>query len=322
MALKADHAEAQVAARLAGRRCAPPRRCNRTEAIKARWTLHTRFGRRSEALELVQEWVESVASQTSAELQAADVAVGAIGAPDCMLQLDLQFPDIAALETFWHTLPAKEHKAWLQRIQAVVSEHQGGPAWTVFHTIPCHVNASQTSADTKEHITTPTSSAAKNVSSHSNEAPPAAAALSAAITSQLSHPAIAPAPSILDLPATTAAEGSTSIVLPGAEGFDDDLPESSEAAPRKRASKARRRGRSKQGAGPQESPTGGADMPLRVGGGIKIAAGGAPAGSRLAAMVGDTDYFDSAAEENHDGPGAGPNGAESTKRGSTKVDMP
>lgn len=31
--------------------------------------------------------------------------------------------------------------------------------------------------------------------------------------------------------------------------------------------------------------------PLRVGGGIKIPAGGGPAGSRLAAMVGDEDYY-------------------------------
>jgi hypothetical protein len=34
-----------------------------------------------------------------------------------------------------------------------------------------------------------------------------------------------------------------------------------------------------------------ATVPLRIGGGIKIPAGGAPAGSRLAAMVGDEDYY-------------------------------
>lgn len=49
-------------------------------------------------------------------------------------------------------------------------------------------------------------------------------------------------------------------------------------------------------AGPEEyrsavEPAARATGPLRVGGGLKIAAGGAPAGSRLAAMVGDDDYY-------------------------------
>lgn len=37
--------------------------------------------------------------------------------------------------------------------------------------------------------------------------------------------------------------------------------------------------------------------PVRVGGGIKIPAGGAPAGSRLAAMVGDSEYYEQAARD-------------------------
>lgn len=89
-----------------------------------------RFGRRTETLELVQEWVKDVASQTDAGLAGAEIAVGAVGTPDCMLQLDLQFPDIASLERFWHTLPAREHRAWLQRLQVLCPT---GLVWVALH---------------------------------------------------------------------------------------------------------------------------------------------------------------------------------------------
>lgn len=63
-----------------------------------------------------------------------------------------------------------------------------------------------------------------------------------------------------------------------------------------------------------------ADPPMRVGGGIRIPAGGAPPGSRLGAMVGDSEYYERMAAEDAikralsegaDGESGGGNGADS-----------
>lgn len=171
-------------------------------------------------------------------------------------------------------------------LQAVVSEHEGGPAWTVFYIIPCQVNKPDTQSEDTAPAVVPTSAPAKTPSLQTPQ-PSAAAALSAAITSQLSHPATTRIPSILDLPA--ASTTSSSIVLPGQEGYDATLAESAglhqgSAAGGAEAPGSRRRRKQASSAVPS-------DVPLRVGGSIKLPAGGAPAGSRLAAMVGDEDYY-------------------------------
>jgi hypothetical protein len=77
-----------------------------------------RFGYRSHTLQLLQEWVQTIASQTG-EVQGASISIGSIGAPECQLQVDLEFAELSSVDRFWRALPVDEHKAWIQRLQVL-----------------------------------------------------------------------------------------------------------------------------------------------------------------------------------------------------------
>lgn len=173
-------------------------------------------------------------------------------------------------------------------LQAVVSDHEGGPCWTVFHHIPCQVTTSELSTDASEGLYRASSlkeqELPKTAALSTESKTSAAVSLSDAITSQLSHPATTPIPSLLDLPVASAtSDNASSIILPGEadsealDAYARDLDEV--GAGRKNRSPRRKNAKSPE-------------VPHRVGGGIKIAAGGGPAGSRLAAMVGDSEYYE------------------------------
>lgn len=93
-----------------------------------------------------------------------------------------------------------------------------------------------------------------------------------------------PRPSLLDLPAASAtSDNASSIVLPGEadnEALDGLARDLDEVGARKKQMRPKRKAAT--------TP----EVPHRIGGGIKIAAGGGPAGSRLAAMVGDSEYYE------------------------------
>lgn len=169
-----------------------------------------------------------------------------------------------------------------------MSDHEGGPRWAIFHHIPCPITASELSTDASEGLSRasgPQEQGLPKPATLSTERKTSAAvSLSDAITSQLSHPATTPIPSLLDLPSASAtSDNASSIVLPGKadnEALDAFTSDLDEVGARKKERLPKRKN--------ARTP----EVPHRIGGGIKIAAGGGPAGSRLAAMVGDSEYYE------------------------------
>lgn len=56
------------------------------------------------------------------------------------MQLEVGFETLAELEQFWARIPPAQHKAWSQRLQAVVVH--GSPTWEVYRTVEVFASAS------------------------------------------------------------------------------------------------------------------------------------------------------------------------------------
>jgi hypothetical protein len=120
----------------AAARAAPPPRRRRAAppaAIRARWRLDVRYGRKMEAVALLQEWAREVGAPAGLAPEAALVS-GAVGAPESRLELEADFPSLAALEAFWAAIAPEPHRAWAARLAPLVID--GSPTWEVYRTVP------------------------------------------------------------------------------------------------------------------------------------------------------------------------------------------
>ncbi|PSC76447.1 sorbosone dehydrogenase [Micractinium conductrix] len=102
--------------------------------LVARWTLDVKFGNKSDAVSLVQEWVRDVGSVAGLTPQNTTLSTGSIGAPESTLELEVSFDSLADLEEFWMSVPPVAHKAWGQRMQQYIVH--GSPQWSVFRCLP------------------------------------------------------------------------------------------------------------------------------------------------------------------------------------------
>jgi hypothetical protein len=208
---------------------------------------------------------------------------------------------------------------WLAPIACLqnhISAQNGTPSWAVFHSIPCDMTGSSSSGAGDAQRAT---QAHRQQQSHvPRESEPGTAqadsarseALARALSSQLTHPATRRIPSLTDLPAQLLSPDAVNLELDMSGVWDAG---SDTSGMRNEGSCDRDKLQLHESAAnptyraPQESESQRQRRyrpPLRLGGGIKIPAGGAPAGSRLAAMVGDSDYYFKADEEGREG-GAG-----------------
>ncbi|KAI3430519.1 hypothetical protein D9Q98_005112 [Chlorella vulgaris] len=102
--------------------------------FKARWSLDVRFGSKSDAVALLQEWVATVGSAAGLAPDNTTLTTGSIGAPESTLELEVSFDSLAALEQFWSSIPAQEHVAWGKRMQQHIVH--GSPQWHVYRCLP------------------------------------------------------------------------------------------------------------------------------------------------------------------------------------------
>jgi hypothetical protein len=114
----------------------PPRRrlAAPPAAIRARWRLDVRYGHKMEAVALLQEWAREVGAPAGLAPEAAALVSGAVGAPESRLELEADFPSLAALEAFWAAIAPEPHRAWAARLAPLVID--GSPTWEVYRTVP------------------------------------------------------------------------------------------------------------------------------------------------------------------------------------------
>ena len=106
-------------------------------SVVARWTVDCRFGCKLATLQLMSEWLSTVASPVLTGLgtqKATRLLSEQLGGTEARCELELQFSSLAEMEQFWTQVPQAEHAAWLQRLAANVVD--GSTHWTVLRELP------------------------------------------------------------------------------------------------------------------------------------------------------------------------------------------
>ncbi|KAF6254691.1 hypothetical protein COO60DRAFT_292299 [Scenedesmus sp. NREL 46B-D3] len=113
-------------------------------SVHARWCLDVRYGCKTEATALLQEWVATVGSQAGITAANTRLSSGCLGVPESRLEMEVSFDSMADWEAFLSAVPFQDHKAWSQRIQSMVVD--GSPIWQVHRSVPLTLAASSTAA--------------------------------------------------------------------------------------------------------------------------------------------------------------------------------
>uniref|UniRef100_A0A383VMF5 Uncharacterized protein n=1 Tax=Tetradesmus obliquus TaxID=3088 RepID=A0A383VMF5_TETOB len=112
--------------------------------VHARWCLDVRYGCKTEATALLQEWVATVGSKAGLTAANTRLASGCLGVPESRLEMEVSFDSMADWEAFLSSVPFQEHKAWTQRIQSMVVD--GSPVWQVHRSVPLAAASSSSAA--------------------------------------------------------------------------------------------------------------------------------------------------------------------------------
>lgn len=121
-------------------RHAPVNRLRRADgvvahAVRARWLIDIRYGCKSDAQALLQEWQRDVGSQAGLSASNTRLSSGAIGVTETRLEMEVTFDSMDGWEDFLKRIPYESHKAWVQRISSMVV-NDGTPRWEVYRIIP------------------------------------------------------------------------------------------------------------------------------------------------------------------------------------------
>ena len=98
-------------------------------SLVARWSVDAKYGSKRAALLLLQEWLAGPAASAGLAADRARLLACTIGGTESRCELELAFDSLSELESFWASLPPKEHSEWQLRFAACVVD--ASPSWTV-----------------------------------------------------------------------------------------------------------------------------------------------------------------------------------------------
>ena len=105
--------------------------------VLARWLFDCRYGTRTEATALLQEWVATVGARAGCAASNTRLSAGAVGVPESRLELELALPSLAAWEEFLARIDRREHRAWSERAARLMVD--GSTRWEVLRAVPLTV---------------------------------------------------------------------------------------------------------------------------------------------------------------------------------------
>ena len=122
-------------------------------AIRARWTVDVKFGRRQDAVSLLREWAQNVALKATPPPSNVALLAAAIGVPEARVEMELTFASLAELDSFWRTSPADVQKDWARRFADVVVE--GSSSWCIVSELPSVTTNAAGSAGNQIQVSDP-----------------------------------------------------------------------------------------------------------------------------------------------------------------------
>eukprot|EP00466_Bigelowiella_natans_P021280 jgi/Bigna1/145449/aug1.99_g20157 len=99
-----------------------------------------RYGSKYAAVELVQEWMRTIGAKAGLNDNNCRLLSGAVGVKESRLEMEVDMPSFAALETFWSSIPMEEHMDWSERMKPHMVD--GSPEWQVYRKLAATTSSS------------------------------------------------------------------------------------------------------------------------------------------------------------------------------------
>ena len=100
----------------------------------ARWTCEAKFGHKSEALALLDEWNEQIGAQTDVDMTKTRTLTGSVGAKEAIIQNEVEISNLAELDAFFDKIASIEmHAEWGKNFGEVIVS--GSTYWEVFRLV-------------------------------------------------------------------------------------------------------------------------------------------------------------------------------------------
>lgn len=100
----------------------------------ARWSVEARFGHKSKAIELLQEWYQEIGSQTDIDLATRRIITGSVGAGEALIETEFEIGGLGELQDFFNKIGSiKMHEDWGPKMGEVIVS--GSAVWRVFRVI-------------------------------------------------------------------------------------------------------------------------------------------------------------------------------------------
>jgi len=100
----------------------------------ARWRIHSRFGHKQAAIDLMRQWWREIAPQIGWTPDQVRILSGALGAKESAIEVEVALPDLAALSAAWSRLAeARGQAEWAEALEPHIVS--GTPDWTVHRVV-------------------------------------------------------------------------------------------------------------------------------------------------------------------------------------------
>ena len=100
----------------------------------ARWQFQARFGHKSEAINLLQQWNQEIGAQTDIDVSGSRIVTGSVGASEALVESEFEITGLDDLQKFFDKIAAiSMHQDWGKRMSEVVVS--GSTRWEVFRIV-------------------------------------------------------------------------------------------------------------------------------------------------------------------------------------------
>ena len=100
----------------------------------ARWQFTAEFGRKQEAIELMEEWNEQIGSQTNIDMSNMRLVTGSVGASEGLVESEMEIENLQDLEDFFTKISSIQmHADWGPKMGDVIVS--GSTRWEVFNVL-------------------------------------------------------------------------------------------------------------------------------------------------------------------------------------------
>ena len=100
----------------------------------ARWQFTAKFGRKQEAIDLIEEWNQQIGAQTNIDVSKSRIVTGSVGVSEGLVENEMEINGLKDLDDFFTKIATiKMHSEWGPKMGEVIVS--GSTRWEVFRVV-------------------------------------------------------------------------------------------------------------------------------------------------------------------------------------------